>query len=87
MNKIPENDDRLLRLGDVEQRTGLKRSTIYEKMARPSEQGGGFPHFPHLGWGAVGKLGKTVAGQGVCPLKGAPPTPLGFLRGRWWWGK
>lgn len=49
MNDTPPKENRLLRLCDVEKRTGLKRSSIYEKIARPVEQGGGFPRPIKLG--------------------------------------
>lgn len=35
--------DRLLRLAQVQEITGLKRSTLYDLIQQPEAEGGGFP--------------------------------------------
>lgn len=46
--ELPKNE-RLLRIKDVMQRTGLSRPTLYRKMHEPKEAGGGFPRPVKLG--------------------------------------
>ncbi|WP_458097350.1 helix-turn-helix transcriptional regulator [Roseomonas sp. WA12] len=73
---VISEDDVLLRIGEVEERAGLSRSTIYKRMGE-----GTFPAAVQLGGGVVRwRRSEIRAWQQALPAReAAPPAPAAML--------